>query len=363
MKSLFTICKLLAVIMLLALPLGLMAQEKAEEKAEEKVSPAPKPTGAVTNVETLELISRQLNVHSSYVGHLEPLERVVIRSEAEGRVEKVYLDEGQKVKTGDVLVNISTERLSLSLKLAEANSKLSESEFQTEKLLFDRSVSTASKVDSFRTKRDVDKISLEIAKLDFDKSQVKSPISGVIKKKIVGVGAYVNRGQNLFEIMDISQVLVLINIPEKEMRFVTPGKDVKVRIDAIPGTVFNGSVSTLGLEADLKNRSFPAEILLDNSNRQLLPGMMARAEMLTHAEPNEIIIPRYAVLERETNRIVFIEKNGIAIERPVILGTIIKDEVQVLSGLQSGDKLILSGHHFLTSEEAVKVVSQSKQKI
>ena len=356
MKALFTI-NLLGIILLLALPLGLIAQEKAKE------SSPPKAKGAVTNVETLELIARQLNVHSSYVGHLEPLERVIIRSEAEGKVEKVFLDEGQKVKSGDSLVNISTERLSLSLQLAEANAKLSESEFKTEKLLFDRAVSTASKVDSFRTKRDVDKISLAISKLDFDKSQVKSPITGVIKSKKVGVGEYVNRGQNLFEIMDISQVLVLINIPEKEMRFVTPGKDVKVRIDAIPGTVFEGKVKTLGLEADLKNRSFPAEILLDNPKRQLLPGMMARSEMLTHAEPNEIIIPRYAVLERETNRIVFIEKNGIAIERPVILGTIIKDEVQVLSGLQSGDKLILTGHHFLTNEEAVKVVSQTKQKI
>ena len=145
------------------------------------------------------------------------------------------------------------------------------------------------------------------------------------------------------------------------MRFVNLGKEVRVRLDAIPGEVFKGTVKTLGLEADLQSRSFPAEIELENRQRQLLPGMMARVEMITVAEPSEIVIPRYAVLEREESRVVFIEKDGVAIERPVILGTIIKDEVQVLSGLQSGDNLIITGQHFLTNEEQVKVVKNTKQ--
>jgi len=351
MKFLFTTDRLFILMVLLTLPLGLMAQNKDSKAV------------TSTRVETLELVSRQLEVHSSYVGHLKPLERVVIRSEAEGTVEKVHLDQGQKVSMGDVLVNISTERLSLQLNLAEANFKLAESEYKTEKLLFERAVSTASKVESHRTTRDVRQINLAIAKLDFDKSKIKSTMTGVIKSRQVQIGEYVSKGKTLFDIMDISKVLALINISETEMRFVTPGKQVKVGIDAIPGTVFQGIINTLGLEADLKNRSFPVEVLLDNPGRRLLPGMMARVEMMIRAEDNEIIIPRYAVLEREKNRVVFIEKNGIAIERPVILGTVIKDQVQILSGLQNGDNLIITGHHFLTDQEAIKTVNHSKQKI
>ncbi len=349
MKFLFTTYRLFILMVLLALPLGLMAQEKKDA------------TG--TSIETLELISRQLQVHSSYLGHLKPRERVVILSEAEGTVEQVHLDQGQKVSTGDVLVNISTERLALQLKLSKANFKLAESEYKTERLLFDRAVSTSSKVNTYRTTRDVREIDLEIAKLDFDKSKVRSTITGVINARQVQVGEYVSRGQTLFDIMNISTVLALINISEREMRFITPGKRVKVRIDAVPGIVFDGIVNTLGLEADLSNRSFPAEILIDNPGRRLLPGMMARVEMITHAANNEIIIPRYAVLERENNRVVFIEKDGLAVERSIILGTIIKDEVQVLSGLQSGDNLIITGHHFLTDQEAAKTTNHSKQKI
>jgi membrane fusion protein (multidrug efflux system) len=345
MKSRVVLKKLAIMAVTLSMASGVMAQSKS-----------------ITNVETLELASRQLTVHSSYVGHLQPLERVVIRAEAEGIIEKIHFDEGQPVKKGSTLVDISTERLALNVKLAKANYDLAESDYKTEKLLFDRNVATAANVDSRRTNRDVRKINLELAELDLEKSHVKASISGVVKTKHLDEGELANRGGNLFEIMDISKVLAAINIPEREIRFVSPQKDVKVRIDAIPGTVFNGTVHTLGLEADLQNRSFPAEILLDNPTRQLLPGMMARVEMVTMAEPSEIIIPSYAILEREANRIVFIEKNGMAIERPVILGTVVKDEVQVLSGLQSGDKLIVTGQHFLTNEERVTVLKAFKQK-
>ncbi|MBF0278750.1 MAG: efflux RND transporter periplasmic adaptor subunit [SAR324 cluster bacterium] len=352
MKSMFTQYKLLTVLILLVLPQGLMAQANNSSKA----------NAVNTNVETIELASRQLEVQSSYVGHLSPLERVVIRSEAEGSIEQVHRDQGQDVSTDDVLVNISTERLALELKLSEANYKLAESEYKTEKLLFERAVSTASKVDSYRTARDVKQISLEVAKLNFDKSKVKSPMTGVIKSRMVEVGSFVNKGQNLFEIMDISQVLAMINIPEKEIKDIIPGKTVKVRIDAIPGVVFEGKVNTVGLEADLNNRSFPAEIIINNDERRLLPGMMARVEMITYAAPNQIIIPRHAVLERENNRIVFVEKNGTSVERPVVLGTVVKDEVQVLSGLQNGENLIVTGHHFLADRDSIKVVNHTNQK-
>lgn len=345
MKSWFTFNKLSMLVLCLLLTQSAFAQGRA-----------------ITNVETLVLIARQLQVHSTYVGHLKPSERVVIRAEAEGTIEKIYLDEGEPVKKGGNLVNISTERLSLNVKLAKANYELAESEYKTEKLLFDRQVSTAAKLDSLRTNRDVKSINLELAKLDLEKSKVKSPLVGVVKTRHIEVGTFVNRGQNLFEIMDISEVLAFIDIPEREMRFVTIAKPVSVRVDAIPGVVFNGKVKTLGLEADLKNRSFPAEIVLANPRRQLLPGMMARVEMVTLAVQSEVIIPRDSVLEREKSRMVFIEKNGKAIERPVILGTIIKDEVQVLSGLQSGDNLIITGQHFLTNEEQVNVVKKTKQK-
>lgn len=318
--------------------------------------------GAVTNVETLQLTARQLEVHNSYVGHLVPSERVVIRAETEGTIEKIYADEGQLVNKDENLVNVSTERLSLNMKLAKANYELAESEYKTEQLLFNRQVSTSSKLDQVRTNRDVKSINFELSKLEFEKSKVKAPLTGIVKSRYVEVGTFVNRGQNLFEIMDIAQILASINIPEREMRFAGVGKPVRVRIDAIPGAVFTGKLKTLSLEADLKNRSFPAEIVLDNPQRELLPGMMARVEMITLAAPSEIIIPRHAVLEREDSRIVFIEKKGVALERLVLLGTLIQDEVQVISGLQKGDRLIVTGQHFLTNEESVNVVKNILQK-
>jgi len=315
-----------------------------------------------TNVETLQLVSRRLEIHNTYVGHLKPLERVMISSESEGIIEKTLFEVGDSVEKGQLLANVETKLLSRQEALAQENYKQSVKDYKTERTLFKRKVSTSSKVDSMKTKRDLYKIQLEIAQINLNKSQIKSPIKGVIKQKNAQVGEFVQKGKTLLEVMDISQVLVSFNVPEKEIQYVKVGKKVNVRIDAFPGMVFSGKIHTRGLEADLKNRSFPVEVLLENPQQELLPGMMARAKMETLVESNKIIIPRYAVLERENSRIVYIAKNGAAVERPVVLGTIIRDEVQILSGLQSRDRLIVTGHHFLTHKEKINVVNNTKQR-
>lgn len=344
MKPFAKISKLLMVVVSLAL---LSQSGFAQETAK-------------TNVEIMKLSERQLEIHNSYVGHLIPFERVTVRAEAEGTAEKVTFKVGDTVNEGDLLVNISTLRLALQEKLSNANYELAEKDYQTEKLLFERQVSTASKLDSMRTNRDVQKIQLELAQFDLEKSHVKAPITGVVQARNVRVGEYISRGQAMLEIMDISRVLALVNIPEREMRFVAPGKEVHVRVDALPGLVFRGTVKTLGLEADLNNRSFPAEIAINNSDRQLLPGMMARVEMLTVSMGEQILIPRHAILERENSRVVFVESKGKAIEKTVKLGTMIKDQVQIVGGLKFGENVIVTGHHFLANNEAVNVVKTVK---
>jgi len=320
-----------------------------------------KEKSSIPNVETLELTLRKIEIHDIYAGRLGPFARVVISSEAEGVVEKVNFVEGQSIEKGQILVNIATELLTKQKALAQQNYNLSAKDFDIENILLERNVSTLSKVDSSRTKRDIDKIQLEIAQINLDKSKVKSPLTGVVKAKNVQVGAFVRRGQELLEIMDISRLLVSLEIPERQIQYIQVGQNVNVRIDVFPGVVFSGVVHTRGLEANLQDRNFPIEILLDNPQRELLPGMMARVEMITLAASNEIIVPRSAVLKKGSQQLVYVEKNGMALERLVILGITLRNEVQILSGLQSGDKLIIRGHQFLIHEEKIRAANTAKK--
>lgn len=280
-----------------------------------------------------------LLVHS-YEGRLEPLERVTVRSETSGTIEKTNFEEGQIVRENQVLVNVSTERLTFQEKLAQSNFQLAEYEYLAQKQLFDQNVTTASVLNSYINKRDVNKIQLELARLDLEKSKVKSPITGIVKSKSVQTGETVNAHQNLLEIMNMSKVLAEIKIPENDIIFVYLNKPVTVRLTSLPGQTFKGRIKTLGLEVDAQTKQFPAEIIIDNSNNQLFPGMTANVEMITVSMKNQILIPHSALRTKGSTSQVFIVGNGIATLKNVTTGTYLKDRVQILSGLKAGDNLM-----------------------
>ena len=294
-------------------------------------------------IQRLTIKPQKLEIYHSYEGYIEPFERVVVRSETSGTIEKTTFEEGKMVEKNQILVNVSTERLALQEQLASSNYKLAEYEYLAQKQLFDQNVSSASSLNSYINKRDVGKIQLELSKLDLEKSKVKSPITGVVKSKLIQTGETVNAHQNLLEVMNISKVLAKINIPGNDMFFVFPGKSMKIRISALPGLIFDGKVHTLGQEADKQTQQFPAEIVIENSKNQLFPGMVAYVESRTIHMKNQILIPRVAVMELNSSPKVFVLKNNKASKRQLKLGTIMVDSVQVMSGLKFGEQIIISG--------------------
>ena len=290
----------------------------------------------------LTIKPQKLEIYHSYEGYIEPFERVTVRSETSGTIEKTTFEEGKAVEKNQVLVNVSTERIALQEQLANSNYKLAEYDYLAQKQLFDQNVSSASALNSYINKRDVSKIQLELAKLDLEKSKVKSPITGIVKSKLVQTGETVNAHQNLLEVMNISKVLAKINVPGNDMFFVFPGKPMEIRISALPGQLFTGHVHTLGQEADKETQQFPAEIVIDNSNGKLFPGMVAYVEVRTIFMENQILIPRSVVKSLNNAPSVFVIKNGKPVKRELTLGTIMVDNVQVLEGLKFGEQIIIS---------------------
>ncbi|MCP4755410.1 MAG: efflux RND transporter periplasmic adaptor subunit [Proteobacteria bacterium] len=393
-----------------------------------------------TNVKTVVVSPRKMEIFKSYIGYLKPADRVVLRTETSGTVEKINVEEGKKVEQGRVLVHISTlelelrktmaqtnadqalseftmqkslflaesalppengsdgnrthiatRRLKLQEEMARSNYQHSLSEYTVQKRLFDKNISSSSvfekyenaleinrirleqarlesrrsgiidttRVENYKNALKISRINLELAEIELNKSKVKAPFSGIVSRKVVQLGGFVQRGSPLLEIMDISQVLARIDIPEKEVRFVEVRKPVSIRFDAIPGAKFKGRIKTLGLEANTRSRCFPAEVVIDNADRTLLPGMMARVEMLARSDSNQIIVPRHAVLERERGSMVFVERNGRAVLKSVKTGETIGENVQILTGLDFGDRLVVVGQDLLSNNETVNVVDSN----
>ncbi|MCH8843052.1 MAG: efflux RND transporter periplasmic adaptor subunit [SAR324 cluster bacterium] len=314
-----------------------------------------------TNVEVLTLTKRDFKIYTTYIGHLLPRERVIVRSELEGVVESTHFEEGGEVLKGSELAQISTRRLSLRRDLARSNHELAEATFQRNLQLSEKQLIPAVQLAISRTERDVNRVNLELAELELAKSRVVAPISATVKTKNIRVGEYVNKGQLLAELLDISFLRAQIHVPEKDIRHIRKGRQVSISLDALPERKFTGTVASIGVEADRENRSFPVEVELVNRGRELRPGMLARVKVETGSYSQQVLIPRHAVLERARGRVVFLAKDGVAVERQVELGVSRDGEVQVLSGLDTGQRIIVTGQHQVTADYPITVLREMRQ--
>ncbi|MBU2514416.1 efflux RND transporter periplasmic adaptor subunit [bacterium] len=320
-----------------------------------------KPKTGKTKVEVIQLKPRILKNYSAYIGHLNPFSRVIISSELAGIVEKVNVDIGSTVKSGNVLAEIDTKRLLLNKLLNQSNYKLALDEYEREKKLFDKNLSTSAIVSTLKNKLEVSKLKLDLSNLDLMQSKVKAPISGIVKGKQIEEGEYVKVGTELIELFDISKVIAIIHIPERDIRYISPGKRALISVDALPNVSFVGTIKSKALEADLKSRSFEIEVLIDNPDRILLPGMLVRVSMLKVHLKNQVIIPRHTIQEGEMGSFVYIVNSTKVIKREVKIGLSIDDEVQVISGLKFNDFLVNSGHQLISPNEIVEIINRSIQ--
>lgn len=234
--------------------------------------------------------------------------------------------------------------------------------FQLANLNYEQSkIQDISRIDNVKDTMEIAKVQYELARIKMEKSKIKAPFNAIAKDKISHVGEFIQKGGRLVELMDISKVIAKVNIPETEVQYIRTGGKAQIKLDAFPGKTFTGTIKTLGLEADLKNRSFPVEIIIKNKNKKLYPGMMTRVDLVTRTKKNQVIVPRFAVLDRARGAVVFVEEKGEVLLKSVETGQMIKDEVQILSGLKPGEKLVIVGQNLLADREKVNVVKLNKQ--
>ena len=309
-----------------------------------------------TNVRVQEIDLESLSIQSTYVGNLLPNQRVIMRSEIDGVIENIYFDEGQEIVKNKKLVDISTIELSLKLKIALADSKLAESNLNRDEKLAKKNLIPNAQLHQTRTFAERAFLNKELAKISLNKSLINSPLKGTVKTRFVKVGEFVRKGDRLAEILEVDRILVKVNIPEQEILQIKIGQKVDITLYILGNKIFEGQVKKIGLEADASNRTFPVQIEVDNRERELRPGMLARVTFTQRVDQDQVVIPRHTIMERDTGRIVYVVDNGKAFQREVSIGISQREKVQILMGLSKGEQLVVEGHTKLTDGEEINIV-------
>jgi len=187
-------------------------------------------------------------------------------------------------------------------------------------------------------------------------TEIKSPISGVISYRSAKENEYVSSQLPPFVVMDLSKVYVDVRVSELIINSIKPGDTVDVTLNALGDTV-KGTVKTVSPAAD-QTGTFPVKIEIANDDLILKPGMFAEVRFIKEESAGTVVLPRNTVLSDENGFFVYIESDGRAVKTPVVTGIDNGREIEIISGLDVGSRVIVKGHDYVNNNERVNVVAE-----
>jgi membrane fusion protein (multidrug efflux system) len=277
-------------------------------------------------------------------GETEAYEDVKVAANTSGRVEWIGLREGQEVQKGDLLAKIEVSALKASLEHARAAYKLANDLYERRRRLYENKIIAKEEMDQSETQRKLAAADLAQVKVRYNHGFPKSPITGVINHLYLDVGEYADTGKPIADIVNIDKIKINVRVPELDVRYVKKGQMTPIKIDAFADRTIIGTVEFVAYKADPATKTFLVRSVIDNSGQDIRPGMIGRVAFVRREIPDAIAAPLFAIVDKGGERIVYVEKDGVAESRVVSIGVIEQDRVQITSGLQFGDHLIVRGH-------------------
>ena len=326
-------------------------------------------TEKVINVLTQPAEGRPLRPFIESTGTLIPYEKVTVSSELDGVLKEVRVDEGVPVTKGTVLVMIDDTDYSLEVKRAEAALRQAEAslsnttvEYKRRESLYKEGLSTKEEFDAVSTRRSLAeaeiekaKVSLSLAKQKLSKTNIYSPLLGVVRDKKVSAGDYVRNGSPLFKVIQIDPIKLSFTVPERDVGRLQTGQEVQFKVDPFPEKEFKGKLSIIYPTLDEKTRTLQVEAGVPNPAGLLIPGLFTQALLYTSAPRTTLVVPITAILYEAEQAKVYIVEGGKAIEKSVRLGVKYGDVMEILEGLQKGDMVVVAGQQNLTEGIRVNV--------
>ncbi|SDU42768.1 efflux RND transporter periplasmic adaptor subunit [Desulfobacula phenolica] len=292
-------------------------------------------------------------------GILEADKTVPISFLVSGKVDRVYVDEGDHVKKGRILAKVEINDYRSNLEIAEA--QLFEARDAHDRLLPLYKDGAIAEKAFIKIKAGLDqaKASRDIAKKKVRDTKLLSPISGIIGVKNVELGQTVSNGIPVFTIVKTDRIYARVSVPESEIGKVALGQKAFVVIKALDERVVEGKVTLIGVMAEPRTRSYKVKIELLNPDYVLRAGMIARAQIITDKTITMLTVPG-KVIVRDADNLTYVflvdQEKKTAFRQRVFPGSVFRNEIEIKEGLNAEDVVIVAGQHKITDGSPITVM-------
>ena len=337
--------QIIKIIPIAAVSMLMACTGTSNEGKVEKVNEKPK-------VKVEMVSSQEVEQLAEFTATVEAMVKNNIAPQTPFRIAKIYAEVGDHVKAGQLLAKMDAT----NLKQAKIQLDNQEVEFKRTDELYKVGGASKSAWDAQKTALDVAR---ETYKNLEENIQLVSPISGIVTARNYDSGDMFGGGVPIYTVEQIQPVKLKINVSESLFTKVKKGNEVDIKLDVYGDEVFKGKVNLVYPTIDPSTRTFPVEIRIANANERVRPGMFARVTM-GFGSKNHVVAPDRSIVKQAGagDRYIYVCKDGKVSYQKVILGRRMADKYEIISGVEDGDQVVITGQSRLSDGIEVEIVNK-----
>jgi membrane fusion protein (multidrug efflux system) len=300
-------------------------------------------------VEVAKVELQRITDDAQTVGSLRSRQSVMLRPEVSGRITKINFRDAERVRRGQLLVQLDDQLPVAQVRQAEAELSIARANHKRNQELVEQKFIAQRSVDESGANLQVAEAKLSLAQATMARLKILAPFDGIAGIRNVSVGDYLKDGADIVNIEDLEAIYVDFRLPERYQGKVRPGQAALVDLDALPGRRFTAVVLAIDPLLDANGRSIGVRGCIDNRQLQLRPGMFARINPVFGVREEAKVIPEEAIVPQGGRQFVFRLADGpdqdtrIAQRVEVKVGVRQPGKVEIVDGLTAGDTVITAG--------------------
>ncbi|MFU1504731.1 efflux RND transporter periplasmic adaptor subunit [Aeromonas veronii] len=303
------------------------------------------------------------------IGFIEPNQGVTLSTELAGTIDAITFESGKPVKADQLLLSLDSTVERANLRASQAKLPAAKAKFDRFQNLYKTSSISKEQLDEAEAAYRSLEADIESLKATIARREVRAPFSGVVGLRNVFLGQYLQPGTDIVRLEDTSVMRLRFTVPQTDISKIKLGQTIKINVDAYPQTQFDGHITAIEPAVNFQSGLIQVQADIPNNDGQLRSGMFARASIILPTVKDQIVIPQSAISFTLYGQNVYVLKEGeetdkegnkvkvLRVKQVVVkAGERRGNDVHVLSGIQAGDQIVLSGQVRLSNDTKVHVV-------
>lgn len=291
-------------------------------------------------------------------GVAEAVQSAYISPEINGTISGIFVKDGQRVKKGDLLATVSSNVIESSIKEVETSLDMAKTIYERQQQLWDKNI--GSEVSYLQAKNNVESLEsrLETLRAQFEMSEIRAPIDGIIDEVWVKKGEMAVPGIQIIQLVNLDDLYINADISEAFITHIQKGEMVLVEFPSFPDISMNVPVHRVGNVIKPANRTFRVQLLIKNENEQIKPNVLAKIKINDFSADQALLIPSIVIKQDMQGDYLFVVSSDDQTAKKIYVetGRSYSDKTMITKGLAPGDDVVIKGYNQISSGTRVNIV-------